>query len=294
MDPAVPGAARMLTLARSALDEVIGKLGDVGRLGQVPVAIGLPEPRAGFTQQDARWLTTELARTSKLGNSGRFSFGMEGHAAVIRALHAAATQVGQGSADVFVVGGVESYLHPDTLLELDAEGRLAAEDVRSGFYPGEGACFIAFASDRARSALRFPSLAQVTGIHSAAERPAAPGEDTVALGRALTEAVEGAAARRGSGSPPIDEIYCDINGERHRTDEWGFAALRTAQLFRDPTAYTTAPAECGDMGAASGALLLVLAVWAGLRGYARGQSAMIWTGSARGLRAAATIVRGRG
>ena len=57
----------------------------------------------------------------------------------------------------------------------------------------------------------------------------------------------------------INDIYCDINGERYRSEEWGFVCLRLSQYFDNPTAYRS-PAECwGDMGAASGPLFAMLA-----------------------------------
>ena len=46
------------------------------------------------------------------------------------------------------------------------------------------------------------------------------------------------------------DVYCDINGERDRTDDWGFALLRlTGNVPRWHGAYDGAT-QCGDMGAA--------------------------------------------
>lgn len=91
-------------------------------------------------------------------------------------------------------------------------------------------------------------------------------------------------------SKQVDEVYCDINGERYRTEEWGFALLRTADRM-GTTAYTTAVGEWGDVGAASGALLMILAVQAWQRGYARGESSLVWSSSDGGLRAATVLQR---
>jgi 3-oxoacyl-[acyl-carrier-protein] synthase-1 len=58
LDAGLFGPERMLTLARFALAEVLAKLSAKARLcGQVPLLVGLPEPRPGFTEadrQDAR------------------------------------------------------------------------------------------------------------------------------------------------------------------------------------------------------------------------------------------------
>lgn len=31
----------------------------------------------------------------------------------------------------------------------------------------------------------------------------------------------------------LDDVYCDINGERYRTEEWGLAMLRMQRLFKN-------------------------------------------------------------
>jgi len=216
------------------------------------------------------------------------SFAMDGHAGVLDAARLAVREIESERSPIHVIGGVESYLHPDTLLELQASGRLAAEGVRSGFAPGEGACFIALASSEARAALRLPSLARISKVHAAREEQAA--DDREPLGRALTEALIGVLAPE-SGAPIVDDIYCDLNGERARTDEWGFALLRTRRSWREPCGAISAAGECGDLGAASGAFSILMAVWASVRRFATGPNAVVWNSSWGGLKAAALLVR---
>jgi 3-oxoacyl-[acyl-carrier-protein] synthase-1 len=92
----------------------------------------------------------------------------------------------------------------------------------------------------------------------------------------------------------LHDVYCDINGERSRTDDWGFAALRTGSLFRDPTAYRATASQLGDVGAAAAPLNCVLAIQAWRRAYAHGRNAIIWGASWRGLRGAAVLEQGAG
>ena len=33
----------------------------------------------------------------------------------------------------------------------------------------------------------------------------------------------------------INDIVCDVNGERYRGEEWGFVCLRLSHVFDDPT-----------------------------------------------------------
>jgi 3-oxoacyl-[acyl-carrier-protein] synthase-1 len=286
LDPGLFGVDRMFELARGALDEVARKLeDDIAAFGRIGVVLGLPRPRAGFEPQAASALVTRLRRAAVLGPIADIHLVLEGHASALHGLRQAWERLRSGRADLVLVGGVDTHLDPDTLLELDAHGRLAASSVRSGFPAGEGAAFVAAVSDRALTSRGFASLGRITGVHSALEptdgTPGAPN-----LGRGLAAAIAGAA----SDPPvPIDEIYCDINGERPRTEEWGFAAMRHWSLWRDAAAYRTAVAECGDVGAASGGLLVALAARAAQRGYAKGPNAMIWTSSLGGMRAAVTL-----
>ena len=89
----------------------------------------------------------------------------------------------------------------------------------------------------------------------------------------------------------IDDLYCDINGERHRTDEWGFTALRHHAAIRDGSDYVTAAGAWGDVGAASGVLSCVLAIRAWERRYAHGPRALIWASSPAGLRGVVILER---
>ena len=110
----------------------------------------------------------------------------------------------------------------------------------------------------------------------------AAGEDP--LGEGLSQAISRALA---SASPRlVDDVYCDLNGERYRSEEWGFCVLRVQEHLRFGGEWLAATDCWGDMGAASGVLSCVLAVRAWARGYARGPRALLWGSSDHGLRAA--------
>jgi 3-oxoacyl-[acyl-carrier-protein] synthase-1 len=139
-------------------------------------------------------------------------------------------------------------------------------------------------------ALALRALAHLRGVHSARESAVIAGEDEV-LGHGLADAIRGAAASLQLPAEAIDDVYCDINGERYRTDEWGFAVLRLDALRS--TQYQM-PASCwGDVGAASGALGCVLAARAWSRGYANGPRALVWGRYDGGLRSAAVLEQAR-
>jgi 3-oxoacyl-[acyl-carrier-protein] synthase-1 len=135
-----------------------------------------------------------------------------------------------------------------------------------------------------RRRLALPRLALVRGACTAQEERLRESE-TGSFGVGMTQAVRGAVAGLDLARESVDTVYTDINGERYRSEEWGFVALRAAKVWKS-FGYK-APSDCwGDMGAAFGALGGVLAVQAFARGYARGPRALVMAGSDSGLRGA--------
>jgi 3-oxoacyl-[acyl-carrier-protein] synthase-1 len=143
-------------------------------------------------------------------------------------------------------------------------------------------------ADWVRRNLGLPSLGVVRAVHTARETKL-DGTDALNLGEGLTEAIRMATSEGCERDELVDAVYCDLNGERYRSEEWGFAALRCQDAFRDPSPRPNGVAAWGGAGAASGALLTVLAVQAWQRGYARGPRALVCAGSDQGLRAAALL-----
>ncbi len=114
--------------------------------------------------------------------------------------------------------------------------------------------------------------------------------DDLCVGAGLTQAVDAACSELGS--QRISDVFCDVNGERYRAEEWGFVCLRSAHYFDDPTDYRSPAGIWGDMGAASIPLFAMLACRASARGYARGPNALLWASSEGGQRAAVLVKTG--
>lgn len=87
----------------------------------------------------------------------------------------------------------------------------------------------------------------------------------------------------------VSDLYCDINDERVRTTDLGFALLRVGERFVDASSYTTSVGQIGDVGAATAPLNCVLAARAWARRYARGPLAIILGASWGGLRGAVVL-----
>lgn len=283
IDPSLFGVPRLLQLAAHALDEIVQKV-EIADGTRIPVFLAMPEVRPGFTAADSASLARSLSRSSpKLSLDVRAL--AEGHAGGLHALQLARDSVLKGDAAISIAGGVDSYLDRDALAWLEAERRVARPGTRGGFPPGEGAVMVAVARARHRS-----SVLGILREVACAYEPVALDSNVGTLGEGLTTAVQLATRAMGAGNQ-IANVYGDINGERHRNEEWGFTLLRCPEIFRDGTQYVSSVSQCGEIGAATAILGTVLAVRAWHRGYAAGPLALVWAGSWAGMRGAALLER---
>jgi 3-oxoacyl-[acyl-carrier-protein] synthase-1 len=287
----VVGLDRFLGLAAPAAQEALAILLPlVGKIRTCPVVIGLPPSRPGLPDALEKDLPNRLQK--QLAASFPIS-SVEviacGHSAGLMALESGGKKVQDGT-QFCLVGGVDSYLEPETLEWLEAFDQIHSAGPLNnawGFIPGEAAGFCLLASAEAIDQWNFPILAQVKGVATAREKNLIK-TDTVCLGRGLIEAFE-KVFQYFPLSSKVDDIICDMNGEPYRGDEFGFASLRTAARFVDSADFQT-PADCwGDVGAASGPLFANLAVTAALKGYAKGPCTLAWTSSESGERSAALV-----
>jgi len=297
LEPERLGSVRVETLLESALHEVVHKLTRKHALTDitVPVWLGLPLPRPGCGAREQAAILSWL-REQPLPPGGcalTFEPVPEGHAAAFLGTERALHWLSSGKGELCLVLAGESYIDPETLLWFDAQNRLRSGDARSSFAPGEGAACLALASEKTRARLGLPSLGVVRAVGTAVEpNTLATGKDN--LGRGLTQAIALATSGLDVDSERISDVLGDFNGERHRTEEWGLAALRTQEVFEDVSRCANSTAEWGDQGAASGALSLVLAVQAWQRRYAHGRHALAWGSSDNGLCGACWIEEPRG
>jgi 3-oxoacyl-[acyl-carrier-protein] synthase-1 len=189
---------------------------------------------------------------------------------------------------VCLVGGVDSYFHPDTMEWLDANRQLAGSVSRSGFVPGEGAGFCLLMSDHTRTRLGLRALGKIVRVGLGRETKLIKTSE-ICLGLGLTAAVRDAVSGLNPPAETVNDVICDMNSERYRGEEWGFVCLRLPLYFDNPTGYLS-PADCwGDMGAASASLFAMLACEAAARGYATGPRTLLWASSEGGSRGAALL-----
>lgn len=274
-------AERCAQMLLPALDEALaGAPPDLRRIG---LALGLPPPRPGRGDD----LDDRLRRAvgEHFGNRIAPVVTFEaGHASGLLALDAALKGLGSGSIDGCLVAGVDSYLAPETLEWIEDCDQLHGGGPLNnawGFIPGEaaGALLMQPVSDGALASVVALGIGRETKLIKT---------DTVCLGEGLTQAFRAALEALPSGAR-IDNVFCDMNGEAYRADEYGFTCLRTKERFREATDFV-APADCwGDVGAAGAPLHVLLAIAACRKGYAKGALSLVWGSSEGGERAAAVV-----
>lgn len=295
------GARRLVPLLASAIQQAVSALDPKGLAPDkkspfaLPLLLALPETRPGFSEEDAKELVASVSkiRASRMTEiSLQVEIAGRGHAGVLRALETASKRLAKNDGELCLVAGADSYFEPRTLAWLIGHRQIAAKGVRSGFRPGEAAGALLVADNRAMKCLHLSALASLRGIATTQETKLIK-SDEEGLGEALTRAIAQATSRLKLPEEAIDAVYCDINGERYRTEEWAFALLRNQRVLRD-SGYE-APTDCwGDIGAASPALGVVMAVQSWARRYSRGPRALVWGSSEGGLRGAAVLECGHG
>jgi 3-oxoacyl-[acyl-carrier-protein] synthase-1 len=281
---------RLIKFAASAVRECAkGNAIDVRRTALIVGIRNAHRRRPAFPKTDVEWLD-EIE--SELGTrfSDRSCVIAEGHTSVFQGLLVARELLRDNAADACIVGGVDSYLNIFDMHGLVSSHRVVGPSVSRGLIPGEGAAFLAIVDSRA-DPVRQGEVC-IMGIGLASEDPQSTVlSDGHPTGRGLQHALEAAVADSGVSEARINLRISDQNGETYRADEALLASIRFYKTYRQHLEIWH-PADClGDMGAASGAMLLILG-WAGLsQGYAPADVAMCESSSDGGTRGGCVIAR---
>jgi 3-oxoacyl-[acyl-carrier-protein] synthase-1 len=285
----LPMIERYLELAISAAKEALATLLKSGKtISGITVLLALPEKRPGipdnFRTEFSRRFATALA--SEINIQELYCY-LVGHAGGFYCMEQALTMLGSGHSQYCLVGGIESYLEPETLEWLDDQEQLHSETTIWGFCPGEGAGFCLLTTVQIAISYSLPVLIELLSASSATE-PCPIKTETVCIGQGLSEAFKKSLECL-QGDSKVNYTICDMNGEPYRGNEYGFSVLRSSGKFADDEDFMT-PADCwGDVGAASGLLFAILAAFAAQKQYAPGPNVLVWASSEGGLRGAALM-----
>ena len=215
----------------------------------------------------------------------------DGHAAVVEGIVVARNLFATTDVDYCVVGGVDSLLNYQDVERLKAANRLHEERNPQGVIPGEGAGFLAF--HRPGLAIATRSIAQVLGVGISEEKDTVLGE-RFSTGVGLRNALELAAKDSSCLESQLTFRVSDMNGERYRAWESLIGSTRYYLTRRERMAVWYPAISVGDLGAAAGALTMIIAAIGISRGYAPGPYGMCESSSDNGLRAACVLAPASG
>lgn len=257
---------RMSDIAEKCLDDLLDNR--FKHRNAAPSAIHLllgvsttsrPGPRyEGERQEIAEKL---LAHIRKRAPAASLQVIAGGNPAVVGCIAAAADLLKQAPDAICIVGGLDSLLALDTLDWLEASQRLrtATFGRNQGLAPGEAVGFAVVEAMAETGRHNGPVLATIAGWGWAVE--SAPFvSDQPSKSTGLTQACRAAMSAAECNPTDIRHVVTDLDGEYFRSKEWGLTELRCfgsgngiRQLWH--------PADCmGTVGAASGAVLLAVAV----------------------------------
>lgn len=208
------------------------------------------------------------------------SFG--GNAAGLALLEQAATLVRERRFAAVAVGAADSWLFRPWLAAADADWRLVSARNADGFQPGEAAAFL-LVEGRAEAERRgVAPVATVRGFGA--------GRFDRAKGLPNTGAeLAGALERVLPAAPPL--VVCDLNGDSSRAREWAFALSRLGRRLGAGFALEHPAMTLGDVGAATGVTLPVLAIHHLATKHAGRSGAVVWAAAEDGERRAALLER---
>lgn len=287
------GKDRISRLLLPALEEALRPLDAIpwqgGRM-RISLELGLPPGRPGLPPDLIKKLDESITAGFPERFSCRGAFPI-GHAAGLFALQSAVRKLLLGAEDACLVAGADSYLFPETLEwieECDQFHGAGPLNNAWGFVPSEAAGALLLMGEERAHHLGLPIYGQVLGVGTGQESNLIK-TDSVCIGEGLTAAFRAALSMLPVGTK-VDNIFCDMNGEPYRADEFGFTALRTKEYFEAAGDFI-APADCwGDVGAAGGPLCSALAIISHRKQYGKGPLSLVWSGSESGERAAALIL----
>lgn len=261
---------RPVRLATYALQEA---LADV--TAPVPLLVACPDEHVPSVSAGA--LVSSLAAQAKVTVDVAGSrIIRRGRASAMLALHEALGWLAEGRHAQVCVGGIDSLVAPEHLRRLAAAGRLHGLESRDGFVPGEGAAFLLLGRQA-----RTPPLAELVDV-AVHDRPE-PGGGGLAL--AIKQLYSGPIP-----APQIAHTFAGLNGESKWAREWGVARIRCAEWLSE-RGRVDHPAEfIGDVGAATGALLVGVASVAAAR-QTHPSPSLAWCGSDGPERGVALIQR---
>jgi 3-oxoacyl-[acyl-carrier-protein] synthase-1 len=276
------GIARLLKLGTMAIGD-LGRSVDLASLHRSRIGVVLvlaPEhANEGLPTDGLLAQLCKLVEFSVDERNLRTSF--DGRIGVAMAMHAAQQQLISGDLDHVLIGAVDSLLVAPRIGALIEAGEVKTLDNPVGVMPGEAAAFVLLeragsARGRGGEACAEVRAATVAAVAPTDREPGAEDKPRADPGKALAEVMLG--ALRASGRDPSSRgtLYADLNGATPRALDLSSALVKVSPVYPLGDWQQAFPAiSFGETGAASGLLASCMAVHGLVRGYARGEQALV-------------------
>ncbi len=287
IDPFLDGPERLIRLIIPALIDIFSNT-NVKRqdLQTGGLMLALPQRDEIIEKFDLeKTFIPELLQRTGLNKFKYSTANQCGHSGMFSLIKEAIPLLISGELDFCVIGGVDSYLMEDRLEFLDKSWRIKSERNVDGFIPGEAATAIFLETDARAKSGNHQMLGTISG-HGEGQETHTINSDKNSNGVGLSNAILDTLNQE---DESIQWVASDLNGENYRSFEWGIVQTRLQKIFSE-TKEICHPADCvGDIGAATGGLLIASVVRAFQRGYNVSEKALLWTSSDDGHRAALAI-----
>ncbi len=221
----------------------------------VPLILSMPESNPSVESIPLDLLTTNILNQKDLPiDAKQIRTIATGRAGVIQSLELAHRYLYEMNQDYVVIGGSDCYFEYPVLQCLDSQQRLNASGVMDGFVPGEAAGFILLTKDVNAAANEKNKIISLS-LPGIAQEPGHLNSEDVYMGEGLDNAFKLCLTNN---KQPITKVYTSMNGESFWAKENGVAMMRNKKHFHENVT-TEHPADCyGDLGSASGAILIAL------------------------------------
>lgn len=275
------GTTKLAKMLAMALRECATSNGEL-KLESVPILLCLAEAERPGRLQDLTDRVSEQV-TEELGiqfheNSTVIA---RGHVGAAVALLQARRLIYEEQIPQVIVAGVDSLLVGSAISAYEERDRVLTSQNSDGFIPGEAAAAVLIRRPATRAGPQLICRGLGFGVETATEDS---GEPLRADG--LVSAITSALADAGCEMGDLDFRITDISGSQYRFKEAALALSRVLRKRKEEFDIWH-PADCvGEIGAAVGAVLMVVAENACRKGYSSGHRILAHIGGDDGKRAA--------
>lgn len=289
LEASIEGADRFHQLALPALLDVLerAKLLENNRLQKCALFLSLPPVDAVTTEIELNHkFIAGICKDADLINLNMTKINQTGATGVFEHINDAVKMLRSEQLDYCIVGGVDTWLLEQRLDIMDAAWRLTSERNRDGFTPGEAATMMVLERAETAKSRGLPIMSSISGVGQAVE-PETFSSEKNSTGQGLTQAVEAVLASSANNS--FKTVYCDLDGESYYAFEWSLVQTRLGRSLANLKPLIHSAKTCGNVGAATGGLLVACATMTHFRGFDSGEDVLLWTASDNGTRAALSL-----